>query len=445
MRLADALRIRRGDVIAFVGAGGKSSAIRILAKELSRQLPVVMTTTTKINLDQADLAQAHLVQKSQQDHESIIELLRRFDSVLVTHGTDVDESKWLGLNLEEVQGLANIVKQEGAVLLVEADGARGRSLKAPSAYEPVLPRECDLVVPVVGLDVIGEKIPSPMVHRQELLRGLLGLVDGEQLSIEHIIHLLRSQQGALKGIPSSSTIRVLLNKADSAVDLENGREIGVELIKDPGVQSVLLASVLDNDPVHESIGRVAGIVLAAGSSSRIEGLKQLIPFRGKPMVVHAIDAALGAGLDPIVVVTGTKTGQMEKVLEGLPIHVVENPQPEQGQSSSIRLGMKAIRDRAEAVIFLLADMPLVSSDLVRALIRKHRQTLAAVIVPIAEGQRGNPVLFDLRTFDDLQRLEGDRGGRAIFQHYSIEHIEWDDSIHCDVDSAEDLSKLRELE
>ena len=445
MRLADALRIRRGDVIAFVGAGGKSSAIRILAKELSKQLPVVITTTTKIGLDQADLAQTHLVQTSQQDHESILKLLQRFDSVLVTKGSDVDESKWLGLDLEEVQRLANVVKQEGAVLLVEADGARGKSLKAPSAYEPVMPRECDLVVPVVGLDVIGEKMPSSMVHRQELLHGLLGLVDGEQLSTEHIIHLLRSQQGGLKGIPSSSSIRILLNKADSGVDLENGQEIAADLIKDPGIQSVLLASVLNEDPVHESISRVAGVVLAAGSSSRMEGLKQLIPFRGKPMVVHAIDAALGAGLDPIVVVTGNKTSEMENVLEGLPIHVVENHLPELGQSSSIRLGMKAIRDQAEAVIFLLADMPLVSSDLVRALIRKHQQTLAPVIVPIAEGQRGNPVLFDRRTFAVLQRLEGDGGGRAIFQHYSIEHIEWDDSIHFDVDSEDDLSKLRELE
>jgi molybdenum cofactor cytidylyltransferase len=176
----------------------------------------------------------------------------------------------------------------------------------------------------------------------------------------------------------------------------------------------------------------------------MEGLKQFIHFRGKPMVLQSIDAALGAGLDPVVMVTGEE-GMMPETLEDLPILTVENPQPEEGQSSSIRLGLEAIRDQTEAAVFFLADMPLISTDLVKALVKRHRQTLAPIILPIAGGRRGNPVLFDQVTFDNLRRLQGDRGGRALFDQYVIEHVEWDESIHFDVDSEDDLSKLREIE
>ena len=444
MRLARALRIKRGDVVAFVGAGGKSSAIRTLSKELSTHFPILISTTTKLRLDQADLAQKHLVLDSKKIKECVPELLQECDFILVTKGRDAKEPKWLGLETGEVRDLIHFVKREDAVLLLEADGARGKSLKAPSAHEPVLPAECDLVVPVVGLDVVGEKLPSPLVHRQELVSELLHLANGESISSEHIIKIIRSEQGGLKGISPSAKVRVLLNKADTSPDLERGYEIALGLLAESRIQSVLLASVLKESTVHESIGRVAGIVLAAGRSSRMEGLKQFIHFRGKPMVLQSIDAALGAGLDPVVMVTGEE-GMMPETLEDLPILTVENPQPEEGQSSSIRLGLDAIRDQTEAAVFFLADMPLISTDLVKALVKRHRQTLAPIILPIAGGRRGNPVLFDQATFDNLRRLQGDRGGRALFDQYVIEHVEWDESIHFDVDSEDDLSKLREIE
>jgi molybdenum cofactor cytidylyltransferase len=445
MRLADALRIKCGDVVAFVGAGGKSSAIRVLTKELSNQHQVLITTTTKLGLEQADLAQQHLIIDSPVTIGSIIEQLQKSSSLLVTKESDAEQTKWLGLDLEEVQVLTKVAKAEGAVLIIEADGARGRSLKVPSEYEPVIPEDCDLVIPVVGLDVIGEEFPSPLVHRQEFVREHLGLIEGERILTEQVTQILGSRQGGLKDIPFSSSIRILLNKADSFEDLQHGRDIAAELIKNPEIQSIHLTSTHHEDPVHESIGRIAGVVLAAGRSSRLEGPKQFITFRGKPMVVQAIDSAQKAGLDPIVIVIGNITGEIEKVFADRPIEVVQNPQPERGQSSSIKLGLEAIRDRAEAVIFLLADMPLISSDLIKALKRKHQQSFSPVIVPISVGQRGNPVLFDQVTFDDLKTIEGDRGGRAIFDQYPIEHIEWDDSIHFDVDSEDDLSKLRELE
>ena len=445
MRLSDSLRMFGGGIVAFVGAGGKSTAIRRLVQELGSHIPVVVTTTTKIALDQRDLAKEHFVLDSMEDFQSVMESLRSFESVLLTGQKDELEPKWLGLKPDLIEKLIETVRARDWVLLVEADGARRKSLKVPAYYEPVLPSYCDLVVPVVGLDVVGEGVSSPSVHRPEILMKFLSLDDHDRIDIHHVVEILTSSQGGLKNIPPSSSVRVLLNKADSIRDLDHGYVIARDLIKNKRIQSVLLASVMEEKPVHASIGRVGGVVLAAGESTRLEGLKQLMTFRGKPLIAHAVETALEGELDPVVVVVGKKSEEIENLLGDDPIRVVKNPNPERGQSHSVRLGLEALRDQVEAVIFFLADMPLVTSELVKTLVGKHQHTLSPIIAPSTGGKRGNPVLFDRRAFDDLQELDGDQGGRAIFSSYPVEEIEWDDSVLFDVDSEDDLRRMREME
>ena len=445
MRLSDGLRISGGEVIAFVGAGGKSTAIRRLVGELAGRIPTVVTTTTKIALDQSDLAQEHLILESIEDLLTAIESMQTFESILLTGGKDDKEPKWRGLHPDFVEEFIPAVRENGWVLLIEADGARGKSLKVPASYEPVLPSQCDLVVPVVGLDVIGEEVDSPKVHRFDLLMKLLDLGANERIRSDHIVKLLTSLHGGLKDIPQESVVRVLLNKADSDGARKIGREIAWDLLKHARIQSVLLASVTEDIPVGESFCRVGGVVLAAGASTRLEGLKQLMTFRNKPLVAYSVEAAIGGGLDPILVVVGRDADDVRNALSHYPVQFVENAEWESGQSGSVRLGLNAVHDQVEAVIFLLADMPLVTSDLVEALVKKHRQTLGSVIAPFVEGKRGNPVLFDRKTFDALREVKGDQGGRALFSQYPMEQIEWDKSALFDVDSDEELRRMRDIE
>jgi molybdenum cofactor cytidylyltransferase len=90
-------------------------------------------------------------------------------------------------------------------------------------------------------------------------------------------------------------------------------------------------------------------------------------------------------------------------------------------------------------------MPFVNSELVSALVQRYRQTLASLVATWAGGRRANPVLFDRETFPDLLALTGDQGGRAIFRRFEREFVEWDDAVLLDVDTPEDLERLRELE
>jgi len=445
MQLSKALHLKPGQAVAFVGAGGKSSAIRRLVQEIvgdkSNEIrSVLITTTTRLGREQSDLAAHHVVDPSEDQIEELPVSLAQFRSVLVT-GPDL-EDKWIPPTSEVLDELPRIAAERGALLIIEADGARGRSLKAPEKHEPVIPDFVDLAVPMAGLDVLGQAIESDAVHRPELVAALLKTRQKSEIGPEALAALLAAENGGLKGVPDGAQVRVMLNKAAKAA-IEPGRQVAQTLLNSERIQSVVLASVVDDDPVIEAHGRLAGVILAAGGSSRLGEPKQLIEWRDHPLIWHAVRAA--EGLDQVVVVIGERADELRKALKKEPVDLVENQAWDSGQSSSVRAGLESISNRMEAVIFLLADMPYVSVELVGALAQRYRQTMSPLVATWAGGRRANPVLFDREAFPDLLKLQGDQGGRAIFRRYEREFVEWDDTVLLDVDTPEDLERLRELE
>lgn len=445
MQLSKALRLKPGLVVAFVGAGGKTSAIRRLVEEIvgdqnNEIRSVLITTTTRLGRDQEDLAARHIVDPLEDQIEELPVSLAQFRSVLVT-GPDL-QGKWIPPTSDVLEELPRIAAERGALLLIEADGARGRSLKAPDKHEPVIPEFVDLVVPMAGLDVLGQAIESEAVHGPELVAASLKARQNSVIGPAELAALLAAQDGGLKGVPGGAQVRVVLNKTAEAA-IEPGRHVAQTLLKNERIQSVVLASVMEEDPVIEAHGRVAGVILAAGGSSRLGEPKQLIQWRDHPLIWHAVRAA--EGLDQVVVVIDEQAGELRKALKKEPVELVENENRDQGQSSSVRAGLESLSDGTEAVVFLLADMPFVSSELVSALVQRYRQTLAPLVATWAGGRRANPVLFDRETFPDLLALKGDQGGRAIFRRFEREFVEWDDAVLLDVDTPEDLERLRELE
>jgi molybdenum cofactor cytidylyltransferase len=186
-------------------------------------------------------------------------------------------------------------------------------------------------------------------------------------------------------------------------------------------------------------------VLAAGGSTRLNEPKQLIEWQGHPLVWRAAWAALEAGLAPVVVVVGAEAERVRAALHDLPVLIVDNPGWEGGQSTSVRAGLAAVRATAEAAVFLLADMPFVTAEIVRAVAAEHRHTLTPIVAPRAGGRWANPVLFDRAVFGDLMALSGDVGGRALFSRHRVASFECDESIVADIDTREDLRRLRRSE
>jgi molybdenum cofactor cytidylyltransferase len=160
---------------------------------------------------------------------------------------------------------------------------------------------------------------------------------------------------------------------------------------------------------------IAGVVLAAGASSRLGRPKQLLPFRGRPLLEATLARVAAAQLDEVVVVLG---GSAAEILAQVELHgarPVVNPDYRAGQSTSLRVGLAAVEDRAEAVVFILGDQPLQSAPVIDALIDTHRRTGAPIVVPSYGGARGNPVLFARVTYPLLHGLTGDQGARPLLR------------------------------
>jgi molybdenum cofactor cytidylyltransferase len=196
-----------------------------------------------------------------------------------------------------------------------------------------------------------------------------------------------------------------------------------------------------------STADIAAIVLAAGGSTRMGELKQLLPLGGRPMVRHTTEAVCAAGLGQVVVVVGAQAQAVQQAMEGLPVDVAVNETWAAGMSTSLQTGLRMLRPEIRAVLVVLADQPELSPGLLRTLVKRYQATGAAIVAPFYHGQRGNPVLFDRAIFPELLAVEGDQGGRELFLRHreKVERIEIGDAaVILDVDTRQDYEQVKGL-
>ncbi len=154
---------------------------------------------------------------------------------------------------------------------------------------------------------------------------------------------------------------------------------------------------------------IAGIVLAAGRSSRLGRPKQLLPVHGEPLIRHTLRRVLASSLDQVILVVGHEADEVRDAVADLPVECVFNPDAAAGQSTSVRAGLAALSPEVEAAVFILGDQPGIDPNVIDALIAAWRASGSPVVVPRYEDRMGNPVLFDRRVFPELAALEGDTG------------------------------------
>jgi molybdenum cofactor cytidylyltransferase len=453
MILSRALRLDKSThtVVCFTGAGGKTTALFQLARELAKKTAVVVTATTHLGVWQIPLADQHIIAGSADEIE--------FPGEGVTLITgEIEKDKTAPVDALTLIWLREKTKRLAIPLLIEADGSRQKSLKAPATHEPPISEFTDLVVHVIGLGALGKPLTNEFVHRAEIFSQLSKLPLGNPITPQAVIKVLTHPQGGLKNIPSLAKRVALLNQADTPELQSIGGRMTRQLLGQ--FDSVLVGS-LQNSAL-QTFERTAGIILAAGEATRYGAPKQLLDWKGKPFVRRVAETALESGLEPVVVVTGFRSADIEAALSGLPVTIVHNPNYQQGQGTSIRVGVEALfpplqdassifkengREQVGAAIFLLADQPQIPVDVIRALVESHGKNMQAILAPLVlEERRANPVLFDRDTFADLLQLTGDVGGRAIFHKHRVEYLPWHDEILLlDVDNPQDYQKLKELE
>jgi CTP:molybdopterin cytidylyltransferase MocA len=199
-----------------------------------------------------------------------------------------------------------------------------------------------------------------------------------------------------------------------------------------------------NRPVGAAPGAniaVAGVVLAAGLGTRFGGAepKPLVALAGRPLVAHALAAARGSGLRPLlVVVSDARVGALAGDAE-----VVRNPDPAAGIASSLQAALRALDDRPEVVAAVvgLADQPLVGAEAYRRLAAAYDDG-ARLAVATYGGVRGNPVLVARELWPEAMRLRGDEGARVLLRRHGGLEVPCDGTGEpTDVDTPDDLAAL----
>lgn len=448
MLLTRAFSICDKDVVAFVGSGGKTTAMFRLADELVAQgKRVVTTTTTRIFAAQIGLAPRHIfANDAVQTIRDTRVAIHEHPHLLVIGATNQD-GKAFGIEPALVGEL--IALDEVDVVLVEADGSRMRSLKAPAEHEPVVPQSTTLLVPVVGIDVLGKALNDENVHRADLVAQLAGIPLETSLTSEHIARVLAHPNGGLKNCPAHARVIPLINKVENDAQQTAAIQIAQRLLAVDAIDAVAIGAVKNAPaPISRLESRVTAVMLAAGGSTRMRGeTKQLLPWGEGTLVHNAVRVTQQARVSDIVVVTGNRADDVARALGETNARIVFNPEWASGRASSVRAGIHALHENTAAAIFVNADQPFLTAVMLDEIIARYASARAPIIVPTFDGQPGSPVLFARELFDELAALQGDVGGKVLLEKYRalVERVAIADSrAALDLDTPEEYARAREL-
>lgn len=242
--LVSALAISRREHIALVGGGGKTTLMFALAGDLLQAgYKVITATTTKIWLQEASQAPCDISMLSDFDWRAGIKQgLEKYGHVFV-FTRPLDSGKVEGV-LPEVADRLSVYPGVDHLIL-EADGASGRPLKAPAQHEPVIPSTATIVVAVIGLEALGKNFDESVVFRAPLFEKLTGLAPDKKITPDCLVKIFESPKGLFKGSPASARRIAFLNKADLLPDDHMARDLAYEILlsRSASVDSIVIGSL----------------------------------------------------------------------------------------------------------------------------------------------------------------------------------------------------------
>ena len=194
--------------------------------------------------------------------------------------------------------------------------------------------------------------------------------------------------------------------------------------------------------LSDRTGRVAGVVLAAGMSSRLGANKLLLWLDSEPLVRRAARLALQAGLSPVLVVIGHEAERVAAALDGLPVETVVNPEHRAGMHGSMQRGIARVPDDCAAAVVLLADMPAVTVAMVEALVARFRGGSEPLVLSLYGDVPAPPTLYGRSLFPALAAA-GAGGGREVVREHrdKAAAVRWPEAALADVDGPEDAARL----
>ena len=248
MKLYEAMELEKNDLVCFVGAGGKTGLMQKLLAECAQQGGrVLVTTSTKMFKSQlTDCCRLFLEQDEDKLRKKLIDASASERILAAGEGLTAN-NKVKGLSREAIDRL--YISGMFDFILVEADGAKGRALKAPASFEPQVPERTTCVAVVAGVDVLGRPLTEEYVHRYHIAAELSGQGVGTPVTANTILSIFKYYRFLLKKLSSGIRVIPVLNRADDKNSQHKAKNIARVLL--PEVGRVLITSTLLQEPVWE--------------------------------------------------------------------------------------------------------------------------------------------------------------------------------------------------
>ncbi|MCC6616830.1 MAG: putative selenium-dependent hydroxylase accessory protein YqeC [Anaerolineae bacterium] len=433
MRLRDALEIESGDVVALVGAGGKTTTLARLVHECAADgLRVLATTTTRIAaaelalFDRAATLDAIPANATMENGHSLFVYDR------------VEGGKAIGIAADQLAGVIDALRPD--VTLIEADGARRLPLKLPKAHEPVIPSQTTLIVHLASLNALGQPLDEDHVYNAAELAAALGVQAGAHVTVDRLAATLRASLAHAPARLESARTAVFLNAVErESAPLVYARRIARQLLAERDVDRVLIGAAQGDDPVLEVRRRTLAIVLAAGMSRRMGQPKVLLPW-GDQVVLERILSQLAGAVDESIVITGAQREPVKAIAEHFCATCVHNPDYAEGDMlSSLQVGLRALIEReAQAALVVLGDQPMIRARNVHKIVQAYAQGQTGLVAPSHHMRRGHPILIDRRYWQPILDLPPGSAPRDVINQHAddIAYVNTDDSVLRDIDTPE---------
>jgi molybdenum cofactor cytidylyltransferase len=446
MNFREAFGIEKGDVVAFIGAGGKTSLMVGIGYELAEAgWRVLATTTARMPEEQLGLVPAALPVST--DPAKISRALTQNKFVLLYDR--IVRGIAIGPSPDVVARMLDVVDSD--VMLVEADYAANLPVKAPRSGEPAIPPGTSLVIPVASFAAVGQPLDDRHVYNAQAMIERCSFPEGAPIKPSWIAQVVRDSDLGMSGVPPHVRTVAFFNQSPMTPYNRVRARIAAKIaLRHSSLQAVALGEVRGLEPVREVQRPVGAIVLAAGMSSRMGEHKLLLPWRdNRTIIEHIVEQLIKSRVDPIVVVTGHQAKEVKAKLDQWDVQVVHNKTYQSGDMlTSLKVGLAALPESTTAALLVLGDQPSLQPKVINKVLLAYAEHQHDLVIPSYQMRRGHPVLLGRRYWADLKALPNSATPRQLYDMHAdrIHYVNVDnDSILRDIDTKQDYERERKLD
>ena len=435
MHFRQAFNLARGDVVAFIGAGGKTSLMVSLGYELAEAgWRVLATTSTRLSSDQLDLFPGTM--SSGADPRSISNALSAHQFILLHE--QIRRGYVYGPPLEWTRKLLDSVDSD--ILLVEADDAAGLPFKAPRADEPRVPLETSLVVSVASLRALGLPLDSEHIYNPAAMIERYGFVENSPVKSPWLAQVMRDEALGLRGVPPGARVVAFLNETPKRGFMRGrARMIARLSLQSKRISAVALGSIRGAAPVFELQRPLGALVLATGQSPCRDSGGMLQPgASGRAAVAQVAEKVLRARIDHARVVTGARAVEVRAAIRHTGVKTVHDQAFQSGGAvSGLKAGLRTLPEHVAAALILPGDQSRLQPRVIFHILAAYARGEGEFIVPRFGARCGYPMLIGRRFWRDLVNMPRHSDVRAIVQRFQADirfHDVDTDTIFHDVNN-----------